>query len=381
MLPHSHEPHPGAEPHSVITAEVITDLPAFHQLAEEWDCLLLDSRSSTPFLTFAWLSAWTHHHLGEGALHVIVVRERGCLIGLAPMMRAYRGLTLGERLEFLGTGTAGSDYLDLILRRGFEADALSAIAGTIHALQLPLFCDHLPPDANAVALQIALAELGWTSLESTPDVCPYVDLSAGTWDAFLQTLGAAHRANIRRRLRALQRDFDVSFEPVTTDAERRRALARLARWNRVRWRDDGGTTAFPNRTSMAFHDDATRQAAEDGWLRLYTVTLNGRVEAVMYGFVIGKTFYFYQHGFNPDYSRYSLGLVLMALTIRSAIEDGLREFDMLYGHEAYKTLWARHDRALMRLELFPPRIGGTLLRRQAETRRVLRSIVGHLGLR
>ena len=40
----------------------------------------------------------------------------------------------------------------------------------------------------------------------------------------------------------------------------------------------------------------------------------------------------------------------MGMTIRAAIDDGAAEFDMLYGHEPYKNLWARARAALGRLQ-------------------------------
>jgi CelD/BcsL family acetyltransferase involved in cellulose biosynthesis len=131
---------------------------------------------------------------------------------------------------------------------------------------------------------------------------------------------------------------------------------------------------------IAFHHAVSAQAMAGGWLRLYTLSLNGAVAAVMYGFALDGRFYFYQHGFDDRYAAHSLGLVLMGLTIRAAIDDGMREFDFLYGHESYKSLWAREQRPLSRLELFPPRITGALLRRRAETRRALRVMAHQLGL-
>jgi CelD/BcsL family acetyltransferase involved in cellulose biosynthesis len=71
----------------------------------------------------------------------------------------------------------------------------------------------------------------------------------------------------------------------------------------------------------------------------------------------------------------------MALTIRAAIDEKMREFDMLYGHESYKKLWARRERALGRLMLFPPRPLGRWLQRRAETRQAVRTLVHRLGLK
>jgi len=68
----------------------------------------------------------------------------------------------------------------------------------------------------------------------------------------------------------------------------------------------------------------------------------------------GPAFYFYQSGFDPDYSKHSVGVVTMGLTIKTAIEEGACEYDFLHGDEEYKFHWASEVRDLARLELHPP---------------------------
>jgi CelD/BcsL family acetyltransferase involved in cellulose biosynthesis len=363
-----------------LTIDAIEDVQGFDRLKGEWDALLDASASRTPFLTWGWLRSWWMHLAGSATLHIIVVRQRGELIGIAPMMRTRRGISHASVLEFLGAG-AGSDYLDVIVRTGREPDTLDVLASAFDSLQLPLYLDNLPPASAAAQLQSALASTGWTAIDSSPDVCPFINLAGHTWDSYLATLGSAHRANVRRRMRALAAGFEVRFEAVQAEADRRPALTALIELSKQRWAERGGNTAFESPALCAFHDEATHVALADGSLRLYVLSLNGTVAAVMYGFARQGHFYFYQHGFSDEYARFSIGLVLMALTIQAAIAEGLTEFDMLYGHESYKRLWTREERPLGRLQLFTPRISGTLLRREADTRRALRTLAYQLGLK
>jgi len=191
-------------------------------------------------------------------------------------------------------------------------------------------------------------------------ICPYIPLVGHTWDSYLATLGASHRANVRRRLRALEQKFDVQFERVTGERDRRDALERLTHYHESRF--DSGGTAFRTAALCAFHEEATRRFLDRGWLRMFVLRVNGATAAVMYGFLYNGTFYFYQHGFDDSYQQYSIGLVLMALSIRAALEEGAAEFDLLWGTEPYKFLWARHTRELHNVHLFPPHLGGRLHR-------------------
>lgn len=360
---------------------IITDQQQFFALRQEWNALLDASRSGSAFLKFEWMDAWWRHLSSGAALHVIAVRSNGRLIGIAPLVLRTGRITAPSRLEFLGAGRGGADYLDLILDRDREDEALTAMAAIITASGRPLLLDHLPPGSSAADLAAPLISRGWSLLESSPDVCPIVHLAGHSWDSFLATLGASHRANCRRRLRALYAQFEVRFERVSNEAGRRAALDALSRFHAERFHNQGGSAAFGDPSLRGFHEDFTRAALDSGWLRLLVLSLNGVTAGVMYGFMLGGRFYFYQHGFSERYADHSIGLVLMALSIRSAIDEGAVEFDMLYGHEPYKYLWARGARSLMRLRLFPPRVTGRLLYHQADARSRLRGVARHIGLR
>ena len=365
----------------LVTADVAADAAAFEQLASEWDGLLDAGGRANPFLKHAWIDCWRRYAHDGASLNVIAVRERGQLAAIAPLMRVRRGLGFGDRLEFMGAGPAGADYLDMIVARNDDTAAIEAIAGALDAQQLPLYLDHLPPDSYSDRVGKVLNGSGWEAIDSSPDVCPFIDLASHTWESYLQSLGPAHRANVRRRLRGIEAEFETRFALVDTHHERREALDALIRYSVSRWENCGGTSAFPNPELIAFHHHLSRRAMDEGWLRLYTLRLNGEIAAVMYGFVVDRRFFFYQHGYDATHAPSSAGLVLMALTIRAAIDEGVREFDMLYGHESYKSLWAREQRPLTRLQLFPPRVAGRLLRKQAETRRALRVMVHQLRSR
>lgn len=362
------EPEPRRAGTGVVVEEV-KDAAAFAALRPHWSELLRDSVSDNPFLTWEWQYTWWNHLRDSSALRLIVVRASDELVAIAPL-RLVTGPWHGfSRLEFLGTGLAGSDYLDLIVRRGWELESITALAQYLEAQQLCLRFNHLSPASLAAQLGAALATDGWISAAGDDGACPIISLAGHTFDSYLATLGSSHRANVRRRIRAIGQQFDMRLDRVATHTERRQALSDLASWSERRWKDAGGSTAFITPAVRAFQDQVTARALEQGWLLMYVLRLNDEAAAVMYGFHYGRRFYFYQHGFDDRYKAQSLGLVLMGLTVRAVIDEGAREFDMLWGVEPYKFLWARELSALQRIELFPRTIAGTLQRHAIEIRR------------
>jgi CelD/BcsL family acetyltransferase involved in cellulose biosynthesis len=361
-------------PVSGISVECIDSPWGFTALRPEWNVLLRASETDSPFLTWEWLHTWWIHLGGTARLRIAAVRSGSTLIGLAPFHLNARRVGLLSRLDLLGTGDAGSDYLDVILRRGYEDDAIRALARFALTQNATLSLRHLAPTAAATELADRLARAGWTSATMPDGVCPYIPLAGRTWDSYLATLGSSHRANVRRRLKAFAHQHVMSFDLVVNEAQRREALEALTRFHERRYAHRGGSTAFMTPPLQAFQDEATRRALDRGWLRLMILRANGIPAAVMYGFMYNRRFYFYQHGFDDRYRQQSVGLVLMALSIQHAISEGAEEFDMLWGSESYKSLWARDVRQLKRVQLFPAHIGGRIHRSTYTARRTLGSI-------
>jgi len=357
---------PGADRPLPCSIEPIEEVEGFRRLRPEWDGLLASSRSDCLFLTWEWLFTWWKHLGGRRRLSILALRSAGELIAIAPLALRppdYGRLAPLRALEFLGTGSAGSDYLDLIVRAGQESIALPALADHLARGKVMLELAQIRTGGSlARDLAERIAGRGWSLTASGTSVCPYIDLEGLTWASYLAGLGPAHRANLQRRLRNLSRSSELLFTAAESDEERREFLGHLIDLHLLRRHELGGSDAFNTPGLLAFHEEFSALARQRGWLRLYLLRLDRKPAAALYGFQYGRTFSFYQSGFDPSYRKQSVGLVAMALTIRKALEAGAAEFDFLHGDETYKSLWARERREIGRLEGYPPHARGALQR-------------------
>jgi CelD/BcsL family acetyltransferase involved in cellulose biosynthesis len=350
----------------------------FHELRGEWTELLGQSAADCLFLSWEWLYTWWTHLAAGRQLCLLAVWDGGTLIGLAPLaVRPWQvtRFRIFRALEFMGMGPVGSDYLDVIIRRGREQDVTEVLATELTRRGALLELSQVKGDVSltsSLAARIAANE--WRTTKVRTDVCPYVRLAEHSWDSYLSVLRSKHRSNVQRCLRHLASRFDVSFRFVETDAERRAALAELITLHHKRWQARGGSTAFCAPALLAFHEDLSQRALERGWLRLAVLRLDGVPAAAFCGFRYKRWFYYYQSGFDPDYAKYSVGSAIVALTIKSAIAEGADEYDFLHGDEPYKFQWTQSRRELYRLELFPPDVRGLLYRGAVETDRAVRRL-------
>jgi len=365
----------------MLTVDRIEDERRFAGLAAEWDALVAESASDNLFLTWEWLHTWWRHLSGRRRLFLVVLRHHGELVAVAPLCLApaqLQRLLPFRSLQFLGTGTVGSDYLDLIVRQGWEDEAASALAEHLRSERAMLELRQLRREAVAWRLSERLGPEGWACRQARTDVCPVVPLAGHTWASYLATLGAAHRYNLQRRLRNLERQFTVECASVTAEEGRGPALARLIDLHQARWRERGGSDVFASPGLLSFHEELTRLALSKGWLRLLELRLDGRPAASLYGFRYRDAFLFYQSGLDPAFVKLSVGLAMMGLAIKSALEEGAAEYDLLHGGEAYKFLWAREARELGRLELYPPVWRGFICERALTLGRAARRAAGRL---
>lgn len=363
---------------SLLTVERVGAPAAFEALRQEWSELLKASDSDCVFLTWEWLYTWWKHLSDGRSLCILIVRRDDELTALAPLAVRPRRLSRAHPfpvIEFLGSGFVGSDYLDLIVRKGSETEACQALTSYLANSQILLKWTNVKRGESAAAgVVAALCPKGWTFAEAQTNTCPFIPLAGTTWDSYLASLGAEHRYNFNRKWRRINRDYNVRFEQAATEEQCREAIDLLIGQHNTRWSARGGSDAFHTDEIVAFHREWTQLALKCGWLRLYVLRLNDRPAACLYGMFYRGTFYFYQSSFDAAYQQYSVGLIAMGLAIQTAIAEGAKEYDLLHGTEAYKSHWSRQSRDLARLEAFPPSCVGRLGRLSVELGRTLRGL-------
>jgi CelD/BcsL family acetyltransferase involved in cellulose biosynthesis len=348
-----------------LTLTTIEDAARFAQLEPEWDSLLHESDADGLFLTWSWVVSWWKHLAADCKLRIMIVRRGNELIAVAPFAlqpASVQNLPPVAALQFLGSGVAGSDYLDLIVRRGHEDATIELLAEHLMASGRALALMRMRPAGPAAALIERLRRRRWHAWQGTTETCPYVSLRGHTFESYLGTLGAEHRYGFRRKLARLEKRHAPSFDLVRSEEERRESLAILFALHERRWRPRGDAGAFSTPELRAFHEDVSRLTLAEGWLRLWVLRLEGKPVAALYGFLRERTFSFYQSGFDPEFGRESVGMVLLGVAVRAAIEDGADELDLLHGTERYKAHWANATRELVRFELHAPGTRGFLER-------------------
>ena len=248
--------------------------------------------------------------------------------------------------------TGCPDHLDVLASPGADLDPLAAALEAIPWKVMVL--SNLAPDAsNAHRLGAKIAAHGYSMRRRALWRCPHLELD-GDWERFLATLTPTRRQTVRRKERALRRNFAVTLTDYSS-ADLDEGWSRFMALHDQRW---AGAGAFRDPRLERMQRRFAEELAARGSLWLTTLDLNGVSAAAWYGFALGDTVYFYQSGRDPRWESQSVGLVLMAVMIRRAIERGYARFDFLRGDDAYKGQWTDTQRITEEITLFRPGFSG-----------------------
>jgi CelD/BcsL family acetyltransferase involved in cellulose biosynthesis/selenocysteine lyase/cysteine desulfurase len=342
-----------------LRVEPVADL---QEAREVWQALAPHTRNV--FATWEWADVWWRHFGAGRQLRVSICQAAdGKPVAILPLCEA-RERSL-RTLRFVGQGPA--DQLGPVCA---PDDAPAAARALRSALSAPrsrwdlLVGDHLPAVEGWGAL------LGARLVAREPS--PVIDIETTDWDAFLAARSSNLRQQLRRKERRLEREHALSYRLVTDAGRLDDDFALLCSLHAQRWAG-GGSDAFAG-GRRAFLRDFAHRALQRGWLRLWFLQLDGRDVAGWLGFRYCGVESYYQAGRDPSMDDRSVGTVLLAHTLRAAIGDGMTEYRLLRGGEAYKERLATRDAPVETLVLAGSAAGraalaGAAMRRLAATAR------------
>jgi CelD/BcsL family acetyltransferase involved in cellulose biosynthesis len=310
-------------------------------LEPEWRALHAEAGAS-PFLAPEWLLPFHRRFAARRALRVLEARGPGGRLDGLALLASRGGLPGATRWHLLGNGLTGADDLDLLVRPDVPA-ARTALAGALLGAGLDaLDLEDLRCGSPTVAaLRAAAAERGARVAVTRRFACPGFAVR-GRFEEHLARI--RRRETYGRRVRWLAKQDGFRIEVTTSPAEAAGAMDDVLRLHRLRWTAEGGSYGIPPGPVEDFHREVAPLLAARGWLRIYRLFVGRTSVAAVYGLEVGKTFFYYQSGYDPEWSARSPGVVLTGRTVEDAYARGLAYYDFLRGEEAYKLDWAADRR-------------------------------------
>jgi CelD/BcsL family acetyltransferase involved in cellulose biosynthesis len=224
---------------------------------------------------------------------------------------------------------------------GYERHVAAEVAACIDKAGADLIDLHQVRDDQEIARQVS------ADVVIDQAKCLVLDLP-DTYEAYLKTLSKSLRYDVKRMDKEVFSTGRACVQEIGPD-DLNQGLTWLFEAHRKRWRKRGLPGAFFGKTER-FHREWAAQASRNGWLWLSVLMLDAQPIGAIYAMTLGKTCFYYQAGFDPANSSISPGTLLVAHTVRRAIEHGKSQFDFLRGDEPYKRRWKpQHVRTNLRM--------------------------------
>ncbi len=334
----------------------------FAAVEQQWREIYAASDCS-PFSSWEWMSTWFRHFGDDRSPVILSVYRGGDLIAILPLFRErkrFAGMRI-NRLGMMGEGVGGADHLDVISRPEDRIDAIESILEYLNNSETCETISFENLDGGSVTLKALKKhakqmDLRYSrSLESVVAVCPQIDLTAG-WDTVLRE--SRRKDNFRRKLKKLAKMPGFEFRSVTSPSETGPAFDRFLHLHEERWATSGGSELSGHPRLISFQRQIVDELSAAGMIRFDELWLDGECRSSIYGLDNGRTFYYYNSGYDLDFSNLSVGLVLLGLSVQAAVERGATLYDLLRGDETYKSDWAngRTDLVNMRMSLATPAV-------------------------
>lgn len=329
---------------------------AFLEIYKDWANLFRQT-NCVPFLSYEWISAWFEKLAPNREIYLLKAFRHGELIGILPLCLQTKkvfGLKF-RQLGFLGEEIGGADYLDLIAKDENKAEIWIEIFEFLKNEKSfdSINLENLGQNSETISILENLCRLGksfrFKAVNSS--VCPQIKLESG-WESILSQ--SKRKDNFKRRLKKLEKVEGFEFRSVTAKEEISAAFERFAFLHEKRWEKDGGSEATGLPQLMDFHRSVVENLAEKDLIRFDEIWAEGECRASVYGLDNGKTFYYYNAGYDLDWANMSVGMVLIGLSIRAAILRGNMTYDFLRGEETYKFDWSNAQENLVTIKLNRP---------------------------
>jgi Acetyltransferase (GNAT) domain len=292
------------------------DLDCLDQFAEAWNCLRKEQLLFFPRFEDLVLV------LSEAPLdfRVLAIREGDQITSLACFIcvRAHKRYSIGERNLFNLSVRQVSLFGSAILGK-VDAKILKRFLDVVRReliFDLILFGE-IPLDSPLYA---ALQKPGFGLVVTSPSrktSLRWLIRLPETFEQYLTSLSSKLRKSLRYQVRKLEDDLKCELlvihraDQIETFLQHGEAISRLTyQWN------VGHRLCDNEPTRRLYH-----RLAKEGQLRCYLLYISGRPAAFARGELVDDTYNYETPGFDPQYSKLSVGLVLLAWVIRDLIEN------------------------------------------------------------
>jgi CelD/BcsL family acetyltransferase involved in cellulose biosynthesis len=319
----------------VLKTELIVEATQLQKLASEWEDLV--EVGGPPLAHPAWMLAWFQHLAPQETLtRVVIVRERGRLVGIAPF---FVDATRRGRVDYRLFGSSGARISPLSLP-GREWEVASAVMEVLAQADPRPDVIALEGAALASHWPMALRE-GWPGRvqpivhQYFVQASPTISLDAESFETWL----AGKSSSFRKEMRLHRRQFQAAGGSwrASTRQTLQQDIATFMRLHTLRWENRGRSSlvAHGERMTAMLHAVAEAQRETDP-IRIWIVEIDGEPIAAQLCAAAGGEILLMNGGWDKRFAKFSPARLAELAALEDAFARGERRADLGPGEQPSK---------------------------------------------
>jgi len=334
---------------------------------------LIDGRPHVgAFLSLAWLSGFFAERADGAEFSLALLRQGRTLRAVVPL--AVRQTRTHVCVSLIGGGR-GSDRVDLLAARGFEAIASDTFLSWLGEMFGPkgflLELRDVPAGSSLWgAIQRAGSEHTLRLALQPKEIytLPYLAL-ADPEPAVLDSPSALSLGSLKKHRRWLDHRCHLTIDRLLNLDDVMEAFDHLVGFLRARWGGQAVGSVLDDPRALRFHRHVLPLLLAEGRLRMIRLRGDDRTIGVFYGIASRGWWGYYLAGYDREWAgRIRLGQITLATAIELAAQEGATEFDFLKGAERIKYVWPVRERGTVDADVFSEQSGAQFARATRATR-------------
>lgn len=349
-------------PENRLHVEEISCPDSFQELRDRWRDLESSVSHPSVFLTHEWFSAAWEWQKRHGQLSVLIVWQADELVGACPFLTtsAREDLLKYRKLEFLAV--PDSQECSVLAKTALELQVHKAIFDHLAARQDWDIVEvrQLPDHAyTSEFLASQRAGPGIRTRFQSGGTNPTVPIS-GTWqDYYARRSKRLKKGNnhLYNKLKRQYSEISVECHNYTdwSDSQIRQICEELVNISIRSWKSQETQTSFDHEGPRAWMESVSRSAAENGWLAVWTLQVDGTCVATEMQLVRNGVVSALRADFDNDLRDLSPGAYLNWKILEHLFSQhigGVGEYRMGPGTNPYKARWSERDLSLVHAVLY-----------------------------
>jgi CelD/BcsL family acetyltransferase involved in cellulose biosynthesis len=341
--------------------KIIQNYDDFEKMKDIWNYMAEQSKYYVPWIRWEWFNLCIKYFLKANELYILLLYRDNILVTIAPFWRRqeiFRGVMNVRKIEFIGnTYSPIKFFLFKDMHDQERQDNLIEIFSYLKKQKEwdVIELDSIPEEKNNFAnLKHAVDKKYLKHKEFFCFGDWYLDRINYSYADYFNRLPRNRKQEIERRKRRLEELGAIEFR---VGKDRDKLDYYLDIYHKIR---DKSWKA--NEADQNFLKEFREFTIDQNWLRFGFLFLGDQPIAAQIRMVVNNTAYLLSTVYDPEFKKYSPGLILLAEMFKYFIDlEEVQEIDNLKGDEPYKKEWLPARRERRGILIFNNNVKGNLL--------------------